>query len=225
VILTLARVHGALVARYRRSWLPLLAWTLLAVLAAMTTRVGADHVLRGTFGFVVIPLLSYGAVAATLGGNGLRASVRPLVLLGAAPPRAALAAVLVAGGLAASACALVAVAVCVLAHHAGDPPLVRDCVTTGGVSLLAGAAYAAYFCAGSAIGKGAMRGAFLALDWIVGAQGGFGSIFTPRGHVTSLLGGTQSFELSRPTSSILLALLALGYTAAAVHLGRRAPPA
>ncbi|MBX3233014.1 MAG: hypothetical protein KIT84_12660 [Labilithrix sp.] len=194
---------------------------MLAVAAAMATRSGADQVVRGTFGFVVVPLLAYGAVTATLGGHGLRASVRPLVVLGADAGRAALAAVLASAVLAALACAAVGAVVCVLAHRAGDPPLLQDVVATAGISLLAGAAYAAYFCAGSAIGKGAMRGAFLAIDWLVGSQGGFGSLFTPRGHLTSLLGGAQAFELPARTSSIVLVGLTLLYTIAAVRLGRR----
>ena len=91
--LALAKVPIARMTRTRRGFLPIVGWSLLALVASLTTKLGADHVLRGTFGFVVVPLLAYGVVAASLGGQGLRASVRPLVLLGAAPPRAAAATV------------------------------------------------------------------------------------------------------------------------------------
>ena len=66
-----------------------------------------------------------------------------------------------------------------------------------------------------------MRGVFLALDWIIGAPGGFGAVFTPRGHVMSLLGGQPCFELSRRASSVILVLLMLAYLGLAVRLARR----
>jgi hypothetical protein len=217
-----ARVPIARMTRTRRAWMPVFGWTLLAVAAALTTRSGADHVLRGTFGFVVLPLVAYGVVAGALGGAGLKASVRPLVLLGAKAPRAATAAIGVSCIFSALICAALGAVVCLLAHRAGDPPVATDALATAGISALGGAAYAAYFCAGSAIGKGSMRGLFLALDWLMGSGGGFGAIFVPRGHVLSLLGGAQAFEISSKASSLLLMGLVVAYGALAVQLGRRA---
>jgi len=73
-----------------------------------------------------------------------------------------------------------------------------------------------------------MRGVFLALDFVLGAAAGFGSLFTPRAHVTSLLGGQACFELSRRASSVVLVVLALAYLGLAVRLARgavgRTPP-
>ena len=66
-----------------------------------------------------------------------------------------------------------------------------------------------------------MRGVFLAIDWIVGAGSGFGALFTPRGHVESLLGGTLCAEISQRASSIALVVIALAYAVAAVALTRR----
>jgi hypothetical protein len=172
-------------------------------------------------GFIVIPLVTYGIVSATLGGAGLRASIRGVVALGGAPVQAALGSVLVAMAASALVCGLVAAAVCAIAHGQGDPPLSADLPASFGVAVLSGAAYSAYFGAGSAIGKGAMRGGFLVLDWLIGSGSGFGALFTPRGHVTSLLGGVPCFDLSRRASSVALVVLALAYVALTLRLARR----
>jgi hypothetical protein len=226
VIRALARLPLARLVRTRRAWLPILGWSALAIVGAIHARMlgftsGADHVLRGAFGFIVLPLLSYGIVGAALGGSGMRVAVRGLVALGAAPARAALASALAAMCVSAMVCAVVAAIVCLTAHGPSDPPLVWDLPSSFGIALVGGAAYAAYFCAGSAIRRGAMRGAFLAIDWIIGMPGGFGAIFTPRGHVTSLLGGQACFDLSRRASSVILVVLLLAYLALTVRLGRR----
>lgn len=215
-----ARLPLARMTRTRRAWMPVFGWSVLALGAALTTESGADHVLRGSFGFVVLPLVAYGIVAGALGGAGLRASVRPLVLLGAKAPRAAAAAVAVSCIFSALIGAALGALVCVVAHRTGDPPVVRDALATAGVSGLGAAAYAAYFCAGSAIGKGAMRGFFLAADWLLGSGAGFGSLFVPRGHVQSLLGGAQAFEMTSKTSSLLLMGLLVVYGAFAVRISR-----
>ena len=226
MIAALARVPLARLTRTRRGWLPLAGWALFALISALSTRSaglasGADHVMRGTFGFVILPLLTFGVVSATLGGVGLRPSVSGLVALGAPPPRAALASVLVSMAASAVACGIIAAIACAVAHGSADPPLLWDLPMSFGVAFTGGAAYAAFFCAGSAIGRGAMRGAFLAIDYLVGTAAGFGSLFTPRGHVMSLLGGPQCFELSRRASSVILVALVLVYLGLAVRLSRR----
>lgn len=215
-----ARVPIARMTRTRRAWMPVLGWSILAIVAGLTTRLGADHVLRGSFGFIALPLLAYGVVAGALGGSGLKASVRPLVLLGAKAPRAAAAVVGVSCIFSALICAALGALVCVVAHRTGDPPVSSDALATAGISALGGAAYAAYFCAGSAIGKGTMRGLFLAMDWLLGSGAGFGSLFVPRGHVQSLLGGAQAFEISSKTSSLLLIGLVVAYGALAIRISR-----
>lgn len=216
-----ARLPIARMTRTRRAWIPVLGWSLLALGAGLTTRSGADHVLRGTFGFVVLPLVAYGIVAGALGGAGLKASVRPLVLLGAKAPRAAGAVIAVSCIFSALVCAVLGAIVCIVAHRTGDPPVSADALATAGISALGGAAYAAYFCAGSAIGKGTMRGLFLAMDWLLGSGGGFGSLFVPRGHVLSLLGGAHAFELSSKASSLFLFVLVVSYASIAVRLAKR----
>ena len=176
----------------------------------------------GAFSFLVLPLVAYGVVGATLGTTGLRRGIRGVVALGAAPRSAALASVLVAIASSAVLSAVLGAVVCALAHGASDPPLASDLVATLWICALGGGTYAAYFSAGSAIGKGAMRGVFLAFDWIIGGGAGVGALITPRGHVTSLLGGPLCADLSQRTSSALLVVLLLAYAGVAVALVRRA---
>jgi len=227
VTFTLARIPALRLLRAPRAWLPILAWALLAVVFAVSARArgsttGADHVMRGAFAFLVLPLVSYAVVGATLGRRGLRRGIRGVVALGAAPRSAALASVLVAIAISALLSGVLGAAVCALAHGSADPPLASDMLASLWICALGGGTYGAYFSAGSAIGKGAMRGVFLALDWIVGGGAGAGALLTPRGHVTSLLGGPLCADLSQRTSSLLLVVLLLTYAALAVTLARRA---
>jgi hypothetical protein len=224
--LILARVPALRLLRTRRAWFPVVAWVLLGMASALVVRAhggtnGADHVMRGAFGFLVLPLISYAIVGAALGGTGLRRGIRGVVALGAAPRSAALASIGVAVAFAAVVCALAAVLVCALAHGASDPPLSRDLPASLWIGALGGGAYAAYFSAGAAIGKGWLRGVFLAVDWIVGSGAGVGAIFTPRGHVQALLGGPLCAELSQRTSSVLLLVVLLAYAGLALLLTRK----
>lgn len=226
--LLLARIPALRLLRTPRGWLPIVAWTLLAIVIALSARArgattGSDHVMRGTFAFLVLPLLAYGVVGATLGGSGLRGGIRGVVALGAAPRSAALASVLVAITTSAALCGVLGALVSALAHGSQDPPLALDMATSLGVAALGGATYAAYFSAGAAIGKGTMmRGLFLAFDWIVGGGAGAGALITPRGHVTALLGGPLAADLSLRTSSVMLVVLLVVYASLAVLLVRRA---
>ncbi|MDB4934832.1 MAG: hypothetical protein JWP87_1804 [Labilithrix sp.] len=222
----LARIPALRLVRTPRAWLPIAAWAVLALAIALAARsrgstTGADHVMRGAFAFLVLPLVSYGVVGATLGAGGLRRGIRGVVALGATPRSAALASVLVAIATSAALCGLLGAIVCALAHGSGDPPLGSDLPASLWISALGGAAYAAYFSVGSAIGKGTMRGVFLAFDWIIGGGAGVGALVTPRGHVTSLLGGPACAELSQRASSMLLVVLVVVYASLAVVLVRR----
>ncbi len=217
----------ARITRTRRGRLPLIAWSVLAIALAVAARSmgrsgGAGHLLVGPFGQAIVPLTVYAIVSAVFGGAGIRSAQRGVVALGARPERAALASVLVAIGASAIVVGALAAIVCGIAHGANDPPLLLDLLSTFGVALLGGATYAAFFSAGSAIGRGALRSVFLVLDFLLGAPAGFGALFVPRGHVISLLGGSATFDLSRRTSSVCLVLLLLVSLVSAVRLGRRA---
>lgn len=225
--LLLARIPALRLVRTPRAWLPIVAWTLLAIVVALSARArgatsGADHVMRGSFAVLVLPLIAYGVVGATLGGSGLRGGIRGVVALGAAPRSAAIASVLVAITTAAAMCGVLGALVCALAHGSQDPPLVVDMAMSLGVSALGGGAYAAFFSVGAAIGKGTMRSVLLAFDFIVGGGAGAGAILVPRGHVASLLGGPLCADLSQRTSSVMLVVLVVTYAWLAVVLGRRA---
>jgi hypothetical protein len=225
--LLLARIPALRLLRTPRAWLPIVAWTLLALVIALSARArgatsGADHVMRGAFAFFVLPLIAYGVVGATLGRSGLRGGIRGVVALGAAPRSAALASVLVAVTTAAAICGVLGAVVCALAHGTQDPPLAVDMLASLGVGALGGAAYGAYFSAGAAIGKGTVRAMFLALDWIIGGGAGAGALIMPRGHVTALLGGPLCAELSQRASSVMLLALVVAYASLAVLLVRRA---
>jgi hypothetical protein len=226
LIAVLARIPALRLTRTPRSWGPILGWSLLAVVSAILARrsggaSGSDHVMRGAFGYVVVPLVAYAIVGAAMGGAGLRGAVRGVVALGALPRRAALATTIVAALASAAALGLLGAVVCAVAHGAADPPLGPDVVASLWVSALGGATYAAYFAAGSAIGNGAMRGVFLAVDWILGSGAGLGAVFTPRGHLTALLGGAQCADLPARVSSLALVVMLVGFTALASALTRR----
>ena len=204
--------------RTPRGWLPIVAWTLLAIVIALSSRArgattGADHVMRGAFAFLVLPLVAYGVVGATLGASGLRGGIRGVVALGAAPRSAALASVLVAITTSAALCGVLGALVCALAHGSQDPPLSRR---HGGLARHRRARrrhVRGVFLPGAAIGKGTMRGVFLAFDWIVGGGAGAGALIMPRGHVTSLLGGPLCADLSQRASSVMLVVLLVAYAA------------
>jgi hypothetical protein len=225
--LVLARIPALRLLRTPRGWVPIVGLSLLALFVSLAARArgstsGADHVMRGSFAFLVLPLVAYGIVGATLGRAGLRRGIRGAVMLGAAPRSAALASVLVAIVTAAGLCGILGAVVCALAHGSHDSPLASDLPASLGISALGGATYAAYFSLGSAIGKGTMRGVFLGFDWILGGGAGIGALITPRGHVTSLLGGPLCAEMSQRASSVLLLVLLVAYASFSVLLVRRA---
>lgn len=225
--LPLARQPFARLARSPRAWALVGGWAALAIVSALLVRArgqssGADHVLRGGFSRFMFPLLTYAIVGAVIGGAGMRKSIRGIVGLGARPRSAALATALVA----ASACAIVGAvlfaAVCVAAHGQADPPLGRDLFASTWIGALAGAAYGAYFAAGSSFGRGgAGRAVFLAADFLIGGAAGAGAMFTPHGHLMSLLGGPLCADLSQRASSVMLVVLVLASLGVVAALARR----
>lgn len=226
MMLALARVPIARLVRTRRGLGSVLFFVVLAILAAFLARSGghtsgADRVMRGTFGVLVLPLLTFGIVGAALGGAGMQRGIRGLVVLGASPRRAALASASIATAASVIVCAVLAAIVCAIAHGATDPPLVKDIPASMFTAALGAAAYAAYFSAGSSIGKGVWRAIFLGLDWVVGEGGGIGAVLTPRGHVMSLLGGPLCADLPRLASTIALVVLFGAFLGLTALLARR----
>jgi hypothetical protein len=227
VIAALARLPVARLARTPRSWLPVAAWTLLGVAMAVLARSesapnGADHVLVGAFGALVVPLLAYAIVGGAIGGGSLRASVAPTVALGAAPARSAAVtvgfAVLVAAGM----CACVGAVLAGVAHGVDDPPVARDALVSAYAGALGGAAYAALFALGASFGRrGGGRAVLLVADWIMGSNSTALALLVPRGHLRNLLGGAPPWALSERGSATALLVFALAFTFVAVRRTRR----
>ena len=216
--------------RARRGWLPIVSWIALALVAAAIERSrasahAADATLLGIFGAIALPLLAYGVVGAALGGTGLARAGAPLVSFGASPARAALGAIGVSAAVTALLAAAAGASVAAIAHGPADAAVggvARDVLTTAWVSGLGGIAYACLFALGAAFGKrGGGRSAALAADWILGTGTGFGAALTPRGHLSSLLGGDAVMALSGTVSAVALVILAATFAAIAVNRADR----
>ncbi len=141
MIAALARPSLARVFRTPRALLALGAWGVLALGFALAARSrgsanGADHVLVGAYGALILPLLAYTLVGAVLGARSLAASTTPLVRFGASPTRAAAVTVGVAVGAGVVAGALLAALVAVVAHGSGDPPVAGDALASAYVGAL-----------------------------------------------------------------------------------------
>jgi hypothetical protein len=226
--MALARLPLARLLRTPRAWVGLGAWIALALAFATWLRVshatdGATRALVGFFAPLVLPLAALGVVSTITANAGIGRVTRPLAALGASPTRAALAATLVGAGAAALLSTLLGAALVVLAHGDGDPPLGRDLLMTAWISALGGATYGAYFTFGACLGpKGAGRGAFLLVSWLLAEGSGVGNVLSVHAHVRSLLGGATAGDLSQRGSAVALCVLAALSTLLAAWRGGRA---
>lgn len=224
----LARVPALRLARTPRAWLPMLGWVLVGLGLALLARAqrapnGADHVLLGAFGALVVPLLAYAAVAAALGSQSLASSVAPLVTFGAPPARAATITVIFAMGIAALPAAILGAIVARLAHGVDDPPAARDALVSAYVGALGAASYAAYFSMGASLGRrGGGRAVLLVVDWLLGSNQTALALVTPRGHLRNLLGGAPPFGLDERGSALALAAIGAVCALIAIRRSRRA---
>jgi hypothetical protein len=226
-VAALGRIPVARLVRTRRSWLAAGAWTTLAVVLAVEARAGvashpADRVLIDAYGAVILPLLAYTLVGATLGAPSMARSNAGVVAFGAPAVRAALATVTVAAIACASVGALLAAASALIAHGTGDPPPLRDAIVSAYAGGLGGAAYASWFSLGASIGRrGGGRVVFLVTDWLFGASDGALSLATPRAHLRNLFGGAPPMDASERSSAIALVVLALVCALGCALLSRR----
>lgn len=227
MIRTLAQPPIARLARRPRAWIAVAAWGALALAFAIAARQqraahGADHVLVDTYGALVLPLVAYLIVGATLGSQSLRASIAPVVGFGAAPARAAAATIGVAASASAALGGVLGAAVALVAHGISDPPLWRDAIVTAYAGGLGGIAYAAWFSLGASFGRrGLGRAGLLIADWVLGATSGAGALLTPRGHLRNLLGGVPPMDLPQRASAFALVAIALLCGAFALLKARR----
>jgi hypothetical protein len=200
--------------RTPRLWASLTAWCALALAFAVAARSGgslrgADYVLSGVYGALVVPFFAYVLVGAVLGGRSLRASTEPLVSFGASPARAAGVTVLVTTGVCSLLCASLGAVIALVAHGAADPAPLRDAIASGYAGALGGGAYATWLSLGASFGRrGGGRVVWLAIDWLLGANQGAAALFTPRGHLRNLMGGAPPMDLSERTSAGALFALA-----------------
>jgi len=224
IALTALRLPLARLARFPRAWVPVLAWAGLALVAAVALhRRGSSDALELVFGQLVLPLGSFTIVGALLGGDGLARSTRALVAFGAPPAQVAAGTVVAAIGASALLGAILGGSVAALAHGSGDPPLVRDALTSAWVAGLGGAAYAALFSFGASFGKrGIGRSLALVLDWLLGTGRGTFALVTPRAHIRSLLGGDAVLAMSGRASAAMLVGLVIVFASLAVTRARRA---
>ncbi len=221
MIASLARVPIARLTRSRTALLSLFGWTALAIAVAFVDRAhssghGASGALVHAFGSVALPLLAFGIATAIANGNTLSHSGRALVALGAPPARVAAASVLTA--VVASALMGVVLGGIVLLVAGTDRPLGDDLLTTAWVAALGGAAYGALFSFGSTFRWG--RGALLIADALLGSFASLGSVFLPRAHLRSLLGGLPANDLPQQWSVLALAAIIVVCAALAIRRGR-----
>jgi len=222
----LARVPLSRLLRTPRTVVTIAAWTLLAVAFAAAARAqgaahGADHVLVGAFGALVVPLLCYAIAGGALGANSLSAASAPAVAFGATPPRAAATTIAVVVAASAASCAVLGAAVAILAHGSADPPVARDAIASAYAGALGGAAYASLFALGSTFGRrGGGRTLALVADWLLGANATAVALVTPRAHLRNLLGGTPPAAFGERTSAVALVVLAILFATLAARRSR-----
>jgi hypothetical protein len=223
VIAALARPPLVRLLRTWRAWAALGGWCAIAVAFAAAARSSgsphaADHVLLQAYGPLVLPLLTYALVGAAVGARSLASAVAPLVAFGAPPARASAVALIVGAAACTVAGGLLAAVVDLWAHGSADPPLGRDAIASAYSGGLGGAAYAAWFALGASFGKrGGGRLVLLVADWVLGSSDGAAALFTPRGHVRNLLGGTALMELPERASACALVALAVACALIAIR--------
>ncbi len=191
-----------------------LPWIVFGIVLAVISRGrsdGASHVLVGSFATFVVPLLSFSIATLVVGKGTLVEALAPLTTLGASRERAGL--TIAFGVMLASAItsACLGVLVVIVSHGSGDPPLSRDLFATLWISSLAGICYGAYFSAASTLFGRFGRSAFLLSDFVLGGGSAVSSLFVPRAHVRSLLGGAHALTLSQQASALALLILTLAW--------------
>ncbi len=225
-MIALARLPVARLFRTRRAALPLLGWSVAAFGATLIARhanaSSVDRSLLGLFVPFVMPLVAYAIVVGALGGDGLVGASRPLVRFGASPRTSALVAGLVATLASALASSILAMLLVFAAHGPADPPIAHDALLTAYAASLGGAAHAAFFVLGSAIGaRGGGRGVFIVINWLFGASPGWIAVAVPYAHARSLLGGAPAVTLSQPASAwALVAIIVVSLGLGALRVRR-----
>jgi hypothetical protein len=214
--------------RASRAWLALAFWVAVAVVPALLERFrsvghGADHALLGFYASIALPFVAYSVLSAVLGRDGLGASGIAVANFGASPGRVALHTVTVAVVASAILGGGLGCLVDLIGHGPLDPPLVEDALRALAAGAMGGAAYAAFFAAGSSFGaRGWGRSVLLVIDWLFGTSAGTSALLVPRAHVRNLLGGVAPLEVSGRTSYLVLAAMIALFTGLACARASRA---
>lgn len=225
-VIELARLPISRLARTPRSWFVLGVWWVLGLWVAFVARGqgsahGADRALLDAYAVLVLPVLSYVAVGATLGARSMGTAVAPLVAFGASPWRAAAAAIAVAALTSACLTGGLAAVIAAVAHGAADAPRLKDAIASAYAGGLGGVAYACWFALGASLGRrGGGRTLLLFVDWAAGESEGATAVLSPRGHVRNLLGGSPPLGLTERTSAFWLVVIAAVCAAGAARLAR-----
>jgi len=188
------------VLRHRSARLALFGWCAIALVMAFLARGrgdGSTHVLLGGYSRFALPLLCFAVVSAVSGRRLFVSAIEPLTLLGASRVRASAFTHLGTMMCTAFYAAILGVLVVLVSHGSSDPPLGHDLFVTCWVSALGAAAYASFFFAGSTLFGNFGRTLFLILDFILGAGDTTSALLVPRGHIRSLLGGSDVLTLSQ----------------------------
>ena len=176
----------------------------------------ADRALSGGAFGIALPLVSYFLVARVSDGKSLREALLPLARHGMDRRALSLGLAIPPALMAAAFAAVSSVMVVLVARGPGDPRLAADAFTSLWIGLVAGAAYAAAFIGGSALGRrGQGRLWLLAADFVLGAGDSFLALPWPKGHIRNLLGGSAVLELSQLAALVAL----LGTSFAFLWLG------
>jgi hypothetical protein len=195
-------------------WAALLTWTLSAAVALAEKRTApygaAERALEGHVFGLILPLALLFTSTRVLEPVRLESATLPLARFGLSRPTVALG-LISASMLAGALLAAVAAAITALvAHDPTAPSIAVDIVTCSWIGALTAAAYAGLFALGSTFGpRGGGRLVALALDFILGATSGFGSVLSPRAHAQNLLGGEPPLLLAQPVSAALLVCIAV----------------
>ena len=215
--------------RRRRTLAAAVAATLLAAVGAWIERSAtslgaADRALAGTLGLVV-PLFAIWVAGVATERLRFADAAWPVARFGLDEREVGAGMVVAASTFSALASALFAATTVVVAHSPTALTIAADAMTSAGIGLLGGAAYACWFMAGATVFRGG-NGRFLVfvIDFALGHGSGLVAALLPRGHVANLLGGVAPLGLGQRQSSFVLVAMCLVLTMVTSVRSRRRSP-
>jgi hypothetical protein len=182
----------------------------------------ANRALEGSAFGLVIPLLVFALVVATIGPVRLDDAASPIARFGHSRRSVAAGITLSAMALGAVSAAVLGAVSAIAAHDPTALPAAADALAAAWIGALTGSAYAAFFALGATFGRrGGGRLFTLALDFLLGATGSAAAVVLPRAHALNLLGAEPPLHLGQPASAIALGALSAVFALLAIG---RCPP-